>query len=68
MAEASRSGRTARLTDVAQAAGVGVDRVQGPERRPGRLDTARDPAAILDAARELNYRPNAMARGRLLAR
>ena len=69
MAEASRSGRTARLTDVAQAAGVGTSiasRVlNGDPTVSIRLETRQ---RILDAARELNYRPNAMARGLRLAR
>ena len=69
MAEASRSGRTARLTDVAQAAGVGTSiasRVlNGDPTVSIRLETRE---RILDAARELNYRPNAMARGLRLAR
>lgn len=69
MAEAGRGGRTARLADVAQAAGVGTSiasRVlNGDPTVSIRLETRQ---RILDAARELNYRPNAMARGLRLAR
>jgi LacI family transcriptional regulator len=69
MAEPSRSGRTARLADVAKAAGVGTSiasRVlNGDPTVSIRIET-RD--RILAAARELNYRPNAMARGLRLSR
>jgi LacI family transcriptional regulator, galactose operon repressor len=69
MAEASRSGRAARLADVARAAGVGTSiasRVlNGDPTVSIRLETRE---RILAAARELNYRPNAMARGLRLAR
>jgi LacI family transcriptional regulator, galactose operon repressor len=69
MAEASRTRRTTRLADVAQAAGVGTSiasRVlNGDPTVSIRLETRE---RILEAARTLNYRPNAMARGLRLAR
>jgi LacI family transcriptional regulator len=69
MAEASRTGRAARLADVARAAGVGTSiasRVlNGDPTVSIRIETRE---RILAAARELNYRPNAMARGLRLSR
>jgi DNA-binding LacI/PurR family transcriptional regulator len=69
MAEVSRTGRTARLADVARAAGVGTSiasRVLNHDPTVSiRLETRE---RILEAARELNYRPNAMARGLRLSR
>ena len=69
MEEETWTGRAARLADVARAAGVGTSiasRVlNGDPTVSIRAETRQ---RILEAARELNYRPNAMARGLRLAR
>jgi LacI family transcriptional regulator len=64
----SRRSRPARLDDVARAAGVHVSTVSRVINSSG--DVAVRPETrqrILDVARELQYRPNAMARGLKLA-
>jgi LacI family transcriptional regulator len=69
MAATSRPGRTARLADVARAAGVGTSiasRVLNGDPTVSIRPETRE--RILDAARQLNYRPNAMARGLRLSR
>jgi LacI family transcriptional regulator len=69
MAATSRTGRTARLADVARAAGVGTSiasRVLNGDPTVSIRPETRE--RILDAARDLNYRPNAMARGLRLSR
>ncbi|MCY3923487.1 MAG: LacI family DNA-binding transcriptional regulator [Chloroflexi bacterium] len=65
----ARAGRSARLADVARAAGVGTSiasRVLNADPTVSIRPETRE--RILDAARELNYRPNAFARGLKLAR
>jgi LacI family transcriptional regulator len=69
MAAPTRTGRTARLADVAQAAGVGTSiasRVLNGDPTVSIRPETR--ARILDAARSLNYRPDAMARGLRLSK
>jgi LacI family transcriptional regulator len=65
----TRPARAARLADVARAAGVGTSIasrvINGDPTVSARPETRE---RILAAARELNYRPNALARGLRLAR
>src|SRR3977135_1784970 len=64
----SRRSRPARLDDVARAAGVHVSTVsRGIQSRGAVAVGPETRRRILDVARELQYRPNAIARGLKLA-
>jgi LacI family transcriptional regulator len=64
-----KAGRVVRLADVAEAAGVGVSitsRVLNGDPTVSRRTDTRE--RVLAAARRLDYRPNAIARGLRLSR
>jgi DNA-binding LacI/PurR family transcriptional regulator len=64
-----RTARTARLVDVAEAAGVGTSIASRVLNRDPTVSIRSETRErILGAARKLNYRPNALARGLRLSR